>query len=150
MADILALYNKINKPEIDLDLLFDNLFEEVFYKVKQSIKERWRKGENPVGNVIGWYTSEDYALEKMNLSGRIADMWVVDLTYSGLMGDRLTFGFIDVAKYNIFSTVDYYDDIVNKFGEWNFNVGEKEKEKTFIEIATKLSKILINKIYNNG
>ena len=43
MGDIMGLYNKMNKPEIDTNLLFDNLFEEVFPKIKDAIRERWKE-----------------------------------------------------------------------------------------------------------
>lgn len=147
MGDLIGLYHKFGNPSKDLDLLFDNLFEQVFPQVKKMIQERWLKGKSPNGDVIGLYMSNPYSMFK-NQKNPMAGFGVVDLTNTGEMGDKITFGFMDVAEYEIFSTVPYYTRIVQKYGEFQFNVTDKEKEQIFIEIATKISEITLNFIYN--
>lgn len=146
MADILAMYNKMQKPEINLDLLFDNLFEEVFPKIKDAIRERWKKGEKPDGNIIGIYASSSYAFEK-NKQNSLAGMFKVDLTLTGALGKGITIAFIDVGKYEIFSTDSKYSEIVQKYGEYNFNISETEQKKIAFDISTKITNKLIQYYY---
>src|SRR5690554_586713 len=91
--------------------------------IRQWIKDRWLKGERPDGSVIGAYSSLDYELYKASL-GRTG---AVDLTLSGDMGDLID-GSYHNMEMEIFSTVPYYEKIVEKYGYENFNITDEEKE----------------------
>lgn len=148
MADILALYNKMNKPEIDLDLLFDNLFEEVFPKIKQAIRERWKRGEQPDGNIIGLYAVYSYKTfkEQINPLGK----GFVDLTLTGALGEKITFAMFGTAEYEIFSRDYKFGKIVEKYGDYNFNISEKERQKLAYDITKQITEKVIKNYYYNG
>lgn len=146
MGDIMGLYNKMNKPEIDTNLLFDNLFEEVFPKIKDAIRERWKRGLKPDGNIIGIYASSSYAFQK-NKQNSLAGIFKVDLTLTGALGKGLTLAFIDVAKYEIFSTDSKFTEIVQKYGEYNFNISDEEKTKLARDISIKITNQIIKNYY---
>ena len=148
MADILALYNKMNKPEIDLDLLFDNLFEEVFPKIKQAIRERWKRGEQPDGNIIGLYAVYSYKTFKEQINPLAKGF--VDLTLTGALGEKITFAMFGTAEYEIFSRDYKFGKIVEKYGDYNFNISEKERQKLAYDITKQITEKVIKNYYYNG
>lgn len=125
----------------DIELLFDMYFKEVFPKIRQMIRERWKTGEMPNGNKIGIYSWYSYALFKQEINP-LAGFRQVDLTLTGSLGQKITFGIMEVGEYEIFSTDNKYEGIIEKYGEYNFNISDSEKD----EIANYITNKLINKI----
>lgn len=111
----------------------DGIIEAEMYnneeQIAKWIRDRWLTGKDPNGNLIGMYRFEDYAEEKYNLNS-FAGFGNVDLTLSGRMGRS-----IEISGFNnsfeVFSTVGYYDEIVEKYGEVNFNITEPERKRLF-------------------
>ena len=83
MGDLIGLYHKFGNPSKDLDLLFDNLFEQVFPQVKKMIQERWLKGKSPNGDVIGLYMSNPYSMFK-NQKNPMAGFGLLTLQTRGI------------------------------------------------------------------
>lgn len=100
--------------------------------IRKLIKERWLLGNDPDGNVIGYYRSTAYRFFKQQRNPRAAGD--VDLTLTGALGDGIrvhTYG----TKFEIFSTDAKFDDIVKRYGDYNFNITDEEKEALFNEIG---------------
>ena len=123
---------------------FDGVIEAEMFKseeqIKKWIRERWLTGFDSNRNPIGIYRFEDYAEEKYAINS-FAGFGNVDLTYSGMMGRK-----IEIKNFNkgfeVFSTVDYYDKIIDKYGDTNFNVTNPEKEK----LEDMMFKVIFNQI----
>jgi hypothetical protein len=112
---------------VDIDEITVNVVDDNEHQIRNWITDRWLLGKNPNGDMIGLYQGEEYANEKYSLNNR-AGFGNVDLTYSGLMGRSIEIsGFNN--EFEVFSTVDYYDKIIDDFGEVNFNITEAEKNK---------------------
>lgn len=112
---------------IDFDEIIANVVDDNEHQVRNWITNRWLLGKNSENELIGLYRGSGYAEEKYKLNNR-AGFGNVDLTYSGLMGRSIQIsGFNN--EFEVFSTVGYYDDIVQKYGEVNFNITDAEKNK---------------------
>lgn len=124
--------NEISTKLKSVQLSVDGVIEAEMYKneelVKKWIRERWLTGKDPYGNAIGMYRFEEYAEEKYAMN-TFAGFGNVDLTYSGLMGRSIEIQGFNKSEFEVFSKVDYYDKIVQKYGDWNFNITKTEKEK---------------------
>jgi len=125
----------------EIDTYFYNYFNEVFPKVKQLIKDRWKKGQKPDGSKIGLYSCYSYSVFKEKLNP-LAGFGIVDLTLTGGLGDKITFGLLSDTEYMIFSTDEKYNNIIEKYGDWNFNITQKERN----EIVAEITKKVVNEI----
>lgn len=123
--------SEISKELQTVKISVNGVIEAEMYKneeqIKRWIRNRWLTGKDPNGNQIGLYRFEDYAEDKYSRS-TLAGFANVDLTYSGLMGRS-----IEIQNFNggfeVFSTVGYYDKIIDKYGDVNFNITDIEKDK---------------------
>ena len=113
--------------------------------IRQKIRDRWALGKKPDGSTIGLYRSEEYAREKFGGSS-LAGFGNVDLTLTGSLWKGIQIsGFKD--EYEVFSTDSKYEDIVDKYGEYNFNISETEKKILFDRILVKILTDIMNKSY---
>lgn len=113
-------------------------------KIRKWITDRWTTGMDSNGNLIGFYRFEDYAEYKYALSS-LAGFGNVDLTLTGAMGRAIEIIGFD-GEFEIFSTVGYYDEIVEKYGTLQFNITDKQQEMLFDAIWSRLFEKL-NNIY---
>lgn len=121
------LSEKVNTVKLSIDDLVSNTIDNNDVQIRKWITDRWLTGKDSNGDLIGLYRSESYANEKYNISS-LAGFSNVDLTYTGLMGRSIQLsGFNN--EFEVFSTVGYYDDITDKYGDINFNITDAEKEK---------------------
>lgn len=113
--------------------------------IRQRIRDRWLLGKRPDGSIIGLYQSEDYAEEKYSKNS-LAGFGNVDLTLTGSLwrGIQIS-GFND--EYEIFSTDSKYDEIKDKYGEYNFNITEEEKQMLFDKILVNVLMDVMDKTY---
>jgi len=89
------------------------------------------------------YRSEDYADDKYQLNNA-AGFGNVDLTLTGALGRGIQIsGFND--EYEIFSSDYKYEDIVDKYGYYNFNISEDERKELFDKILV----VVLNDVMNN-
>ena len=130
----------------EIETFFYNEFERIFPLIKKSIKERWKTGQKPDGSRIGLYSWYSYSLFKEE-KNPLAGFGVVDLTLTGSLGDKLTFGLLSENEYMIFSTDEKYRDIVEKYGEYNFNITDKERYNIVAEITKKVVNEIIKIAY---
>ena len=137
--------NKLN-VENDIEQYYNNEFKRIFPKIKKTIRERWKKGETPSGNKIGLYAWYSYSLFKEEMNP-LAGFGIVDLTLTGNLGENITFGILSENEYQIFSIDEKYNHIIEKYGEWNFNITEQETEQIVQEITTKIVTELLKKAY---
>lgn len=113
--------------------------------IRQKIRDRWQLGVKPDGSIIGLYRSEEYANEKYN-QNKNAGFGNVDLTLTGSLWKGIQIsGFND--EYEIFSSDSKYDDIVEKYGEYNFNITEEEKKFLFDKILNNILIDVMDKTY---
>ena len=113
--------------------------------IRQKIRNRWSLGKKPDGSLIGLYASEEYAREKFSESSS-AGFGNVDLTLTGSLWKGIQIsGFND--EYEVFSKDSKYEEIVDKYGEYNFNISEPEKKILFDMILVNVLTSVMNKIY---
>lgn len=138
------IQSKVKAVNLSIDDLIANTVDKNEGQIRKWIRDRWITGFKSDGTAIGLYRFEDYADQKYNIS-TLAGFGNVDLTYSGAMGRA-----IEISGFNndfeVFSTVSYYDKIVNDYGESNFNITEVQKEK-LTDIILKAILYEINKAY---
>lgn len=138
--------NKLN-VENDIEYKFDTLFETYLPKIRKLIKDRWLSGKKPNGNDIGLYDDGEYEKYKFFEVSDKAGYGKVDLTLTGDLGNGIDIGFIDAGEYEIFSNDYKYEDIIERYGEDNFNITEQETEQIAKEITTKIVIELLKKAY---
>ena len=141
---IINIANKIS--EKDIKTLYNSYFKELFPQVRKMIKERWLKGITPDGGKIGAYRVVNYALFKQEINP-LAGFYMVDLTLTGSLGDKISFLMLSDSEYEIFSTDSKYISIVEKYGDYNFNLSETEKNEIAKEITNKTILEIIKKTY---
>lgn len=95
--------------------------------IRNNIRNRWLKGLRPDGSIIGEYASESYAEDKFK-QNRLAGFGNVDLTLTKSLGEKIEIGGFQ-NEYEIFSKDRKYDEIVDKYGEDNFNITPEQEEE---------------------
>lgn len=135
------LKSQISKIE---DIVDTQMYENEKW-IQNTIKERWVLGLKPDGSIIGLYANEDYADEKYKQNSK-AGFGNVDLTLTGSLwrGIQIS-GFND--EYEIFSKDSKYEDIVDKYGYYNFNITEEEKKNLFDKILVNVLMDVMEKTY---
>lgn len=124
--------SKLKSVQLSIDGVIEAEMFNNEEQIKKWIRERWLLGLDVNGDAIGIYSKSDYGAEYAFFKNKInplAGLGNVDLTYSGLMGKSIQIKGFSKAEFEVFSTVSYYDDIVQKYGEVNFNITEAEKNK---------------------
>lgn len=113
--------------------------------IRESIKDRWDLGKRPDGSIIGLYRSEEYARDKYNKSNS-AGFGNVDLTLTGSLWRGIQISGFN-GEYEVFSTDSKYEDIADKYGYYNFNLSEEERNFLFDKILVTILNRVINKTY---
>lgn len=102
--------------------------------IREKIRKRWLLGKRPDGSMIGLYRDEGYAEYKLGLNNE-AGFGNVDLTLTGALGRGIRIsGFND--EYEVFSEDQKYESIVERYGYYNFNITEQEKNELFDKILS--------------
>ena len=113
--------------------------------IKEKIKDRWLLGIDPSGNKIGFYRSSEYAGFKSSINNK-AGLGNVDLTLTGALGRG-----IKVKGFNtgleIYSTDSKYDEITEKYGDYNFNLSDEVRDELFNEVLSEILNEVINQSY---
>jgi hypothetical protein len=107
-------------------------------RIRQMIKDRWLLGQDPDGNAIGVYSSSSMGAEYAFFKNRInpnAGVGNVDLTLTGALGDGIRVRTYGTKFIEIFSRDWKFGEIVKKYGEYNFNITDEQKEALFDEIG---------------
>lgn len=120
-------------------------FEMMEYEdeVRKWIKERWLLGDRPDGSIIGVYRSSEYAMFKQQMNPKAGGD--VDLTLTESLGDKIQMIPKSKAMFQIISTDSKYSEIVEKYGDVNFNLSPDKLELLFDMIGNQI----INKVLNN-
>lgn len=114
--------------------------------IRDTVRSNWKLGIRPDTNdIIGLYRSESYANEKYNQNSS-AGFGNVDLTLTGALGKGIVISGFN-KEYEVFSTDSKYNDIVEKYGDWNFNITEEQKTELFNRIQLVVLTKMINRTY---
>lgn len=87
------------------------------------------------------YANEKYSKNKKAGFGN------TDLTLTGALGEGISIRPLGSDKIEIFSKDEKYNKIVEDFGEWNFNVSDKEWEFLVTPILIKVIEDIFNRVY---
>jgi hypothetical protein len=113
--------------------------------IRKTIRNRWKLGKTPEGGVIGLYRSEIYADYKYGENPN-AGFGNVDLTLTGALGRGIRIsGFNE--EYEIYSEDSKYEDIKDKYGEYNFNISEQEQIELFKRIVNAVNLKILQETY---
>jgi len=117
--------------------------------VRNKIRARWKLGKKPDGTFIGTYSTSSMGAEYAFFKNQInpsAGLGQVDLTLTGALGKGIKISSFN-DKAEIYSTDEKYDDIVSKYGDYNFNITEEEENELFTYIYDDINTKLLNYIY---
>jgi hypothetical protein len=126
-------------------------------QIRETIRDRWVLGKLPDGSSIAKYSLASsyevnrkagyakYYVFKHDLNKK-AGLGNVDLTLTGALGKGIK---VKVAQDNfeIFSTDEKFEDIISRYGDYNFNLSEDEKKELFDNIINNVINIVLNQIY---
>jgi hypothetical protein len=109
-------------------------------EVRKWIKERWLLGDRPDGSIIGVYRSSDYAMFKQRMNPKAGGD--VDLTLTESLGDKIQMIPQGSSMFKIISTDSKYSEIIEKYGDVNFNLSPDKLELLFEMVGN----LVINKV----
>lgn len=106
-------------------------------------------GKDPDGNEIGVYSRSqigaEYAFFK-NTINPLAGVGNVDLTLTGALGKGIKVKPLG-ESFEVFSTDSKFDEIADKYGDYNFNISEDEKKVLFDKIMAQVLNDIMDKSY---
>ena len=114
--------------------------------IRETIKDRWKTGKTPNGDLIGFYRSEPYALDK-NKQNSFAGFGNVDLILTGSLWKGIQIDFTSQTQAEVFSTDSKFDAISEKYGDYNFNLSVKEQEWLDEMIFNEVLSIMLKNTY---
>lgn len=117
--------------------------------IRNKIRSRWKLGKRPDGSFIGTYSTSQMGAEYAFFKNKInpdAGLGQVDLTLTGALGRGIKISSFN-DKTEVYSTDEKFDEIVNKYGDYNFNITEEEENELFAYIYDEINTKLINYIY---
>jgi len=118
-------------------------------EIRQTIRERWLLGKDPLGYAIGIYSKSDIGAEYAFFKNKInpkAGLGNVDLTLTGALGKKIRL--VEVSNgFEVISTDEKFEAIKEKYGDYNFNLSESERKELFDEILLTILTQAINKAY---
>jgi hypothetical protein len=117
--------------------------------IRDKIRARWKLGKKPDGSFIGTYSTSNMGAEYAFFKNKInpnAGLGQVDLTLTGALGKGIKISSFN-DKAEIYSTDEKYDEISNKYGEYNFNITEEEENELFAYIYDEINTKLLKYIY---
>ena len=118
-------------------------------EIRQTIRDRWLLGKDPDGNEIGIYSRSDFGAEYAFFKNKInpsAGVGNVDLTLTGALGKGIKVKPLG-DNFEVFSTDSKFDEIADKYGDYNFNLSEDEKKVLFDKILVNVLNNVMNKSY---
>lgn len=104
------------------------------------VRNRWKKGKRPSGEIIGSY--KDYGYEMMKLQQNPLAGGNVDLILDGGLNENLVVNYLNGSFFNIFSTDEKAVSIAERYGldvyglttEEETMVLEEAKNRVFIKL----------------
>lgn len=136
------LLRDLKRAKEEIKPTFDALFLGKESEIRYLIYSRWLLGEKPNGQRIGIYRDEeyrDYKYFKNPFAGAS-----VDLIDSGDLWKGIKI-FNESDGIEIFSTDWKFEMIMDKYGEENFNITEKETQEIITEIQTLTLELIYKK-----
>ena len=118
-------------------------------EIRQTIRDRWLLGKDPDGNEIGIYSRSAFGAEYAFFKNKInpsAGVGNVDLTLTGALGKGIKVKPLG-GDFEIFSTDSKFDEIADKYGDYNFNISEDEKKVLFDKIMANVLNEIMDKSY---
>ena len=114
-------------------------------EIKKWIKERWKLGKTPDGDLIGRYSKSEMGAEYAFFKNQINPLpgvGNVDLTLTGALGKGIRVLPHGQNQYIVFSTDNKFNAIADKYGYDNFNLSEEE----FTKLANAIIDYLANEL----
>lgn len=140
MNYIEPIYKEVLDLRSELEDIIDYAMFDNEDEIRNMIRQRWLTGKRPDGSLIGWYRSETYANQKYSQNSS-AGFGNADLTLTGALGRGIVISGFN-GEYEIYSNDSKYEEIVENWGEWNFNISEEEKRVLFDNII----KVIFDKL----
>jgi hypothetical protein len=137
--------------------LIDYKFHENEKWIREKIRSRWLLGKLPDGSSIAKYSItssyevnqkagyDRYYIFKNDLSS-IAGLGNVDLTLTGSLGKGIKLR-SENDVFEIFSTDEKYEEITERYGDYNFNITEEERIFLFDKIYNTVLTDVMEKSY---
>lgn len=145
MSYISAYLTDLKSHKADIDEMFAMKMVDSLPEIRKWIKERWLLGDRPDGSVIGVYRGAGYSMFKYQMNPSAGGD--VDLTLTGAMGDNIEIKDSGDLDFELFSTVPYYEDIIEKYGDYNFNISDERQEALLSKIGAEVIYEIFDKIW---
>jgi hypothetical protein len=106
------------------------------------VRERWRKGLRPSGDIIGNYRNFSYEMEKRSRNPLAGG--TVDLIDTGALNRGLVVNSLADSVFNIFSTDEKAVDIASKYGLDVYGLTREEEQEVLLEASSRVYIELFN------
>ena len=134
LKKIEARLKQVNQSKVE-----QFLKEEILANGKEIVKlvrDRWKHGKRPDGDIIGSYASFSYELFKRRKNplggGR------VDLILDGGLNEGLVVNHLTGALFNIFSTDEKAVSIASKYGLDVYGLTKEEEQEVLFQASIKI------------
>lgn len=138
---------RVRKMKPELGRFLDDIVKGLSWEIKQTIIDRWQRGESVDGGIIialdghAGYRNKSYAARKLYMNPLAGGS--VDLTFSGKLGDGIIIKRIAYkGDYEITSTDQKAKDVFSNYDEAEMGLSVRET-KYFMDL---IKKSLIRKI----
>ena len=138
LKSIQSKLSQITQSKVEL-LLKEEILENG-KEIVQRVKERWRQGLRPDGNIIGTYRNFAYEMEKRQRNPLAGGK--VDLIDTGALSNKLVINYIRGSLFTIFSDDNKATSIAQKYGLDVFGLTKEEEQDVMIEAVSNIYKKL--------
>lgn len=139
LKSVLAKLKTINQARIEQLLKEEILADKE--KIVDLVRQRWRRGVRPSGDIIGTYESFFYMQEKLQRNPLAGGN--VDLIDTGALNEELTIFHQTKSKFTIFSTDEKAGQIAAKYGLDVFGLTEEEEILVIVEGLIRVNRRLV-------
>lgn len=134
LKKIQAKLRQVNKAKVE-GLFKDEVLSNG-KEIVELVRNRWKQGLRPDGNIIGTYRSFAYEIEKRQKNPLAGGN--VDLIDTGDLNRGLIVNHLSGALYNIFSTDEKAVGIAEKYGLDVYGLTKEEESQVLFEASTKV------------
>lgn len=131
---------------IDVAAVVDRLILERSDEIVALVRQRWKTGLRPNGNIIGVYRSFEYQREKLAQNPEAGGN--VDLILTGALNRALTVNLLRENTFSIFSTDAKAVPIAEKYGLDVYGLSPEEEEIFLDEVVAAALTEIFEQLYS--
>lgn len=145
--------NRLKRLESQLKKITVNHVENLFKneilanqkEIVELVRERWKRGLRPNGDIIGNYRSFFYQQEKLQRNPLAGGN--VDLIDTGALNRELVVNYVGNSVFTIFSTDEKALLIADKYGLDVYGLSLDEQKEVMMETALRVNQKIQNELF---